>query len=714
MKKAFVIILVMFAAILCAWRGTLSANADEVTCIGFSEEAVMADGEESVSYSSGVQIDLYLDSDENVYLSDRGVRTDYVECRIADESVARIKDSAIVAISEGVTYLSCVYEDGVVNHNVIVHGGDGKTEGKLYVGGKELNNVELYAGKTYALSFDPDEQMFSHVSFSVEVLTKNGDNGLVVSDTDPFEIVVLDKNGNMTVAGVGAFRLTVSRREETQTDVEIYELTTSFEDENMLRSAERYFEESGNATLLGDGSYLRSDLEKVTTYINNDLRATDLDAVAEIFPSFDTVLFDLSDAEETFDGKTIVLKKGVKYGICGKGDEVVFGFSVIAEKCETFDLFLKDLYLCDNETILDMSAATNVVLRLYGECELCVLGAVVESGKPAVSADKIEIHVASGAVASFCGGDGNVGEEGGSGLYAEEVSVFGENGDAECRLTLRGGTGGAGTLSVNDGIGIKGAAAVEVKVLNADEYVDLVLCGGNGGNGAQGAQGRQGTAGNSGGNGGVGGNGGSGGDGAEGLTTLDVKRLTVYGGNGGIGGNGGDGGKGANGIAESRNSTPGGSGGSGGNGGNGGSAGFDTAWLDGTDAVVYGGNGGAGGRGGNGGDGGAGATLSVNQWVISWVNDYGYRGGNGGNAGNGGNGGSPGASYNVSGHNVAAAGGERGAVGSGGTGGWRRAIAFTGGWASPDYFPAGSTPTNTAKAGESGSLDSVESSFSMS
>lgn len=282
----------------------------------------------------------------------------------------------------------------------------------------------------------------------------------------------------------------------------------------------------------------------------------------------------------------------------------------------------------DGESAIRVEGRDNVTIVLSQRNTLTASGTY-----PAIDCSNGKITIQGGGTLTIYGGDGGIGEIGGTGIRAKELILQSQN-----DINIYAGKGGDGSLSQNAG---DGGIAVYAEKLTISMADGILSCyGGNGGTGVDGV----GTDGWYGGNGGVG-------IFSEQILFNSECECKIYGGAGGKGGRGADGAKGTNGVcgweSKGRDGQAGQKGFNGGSGGNGAYAISCLKIIIDQAKSIYlqGGAGGDGGNGGNGGTGGDGGSANRQGWNDNVIVDTGgikgLNGGNGSNGGNGGNSGKP-------------------------------------------------------------------------
>lgn len=756
MKRSFILFLILTVLSLCVFAaGCVAAYSDSASA---SSDGVNLSGDvqkdnEITKYISGNQIVLYLNGEPSS-LSDFGIVNNGYDFVIKDESVVELSDNTLYPKKAGITYMSCYQTDCIINYNIVVYSGTKNVNSiTLNVNGMSFDKASLGSRCVLEASGTSGKCDMSDIDISLKVCKITPVNGIYVeTDVDPDEILTIDENGNVTIVGVGVVKIKARSATNKFDQGKECIIQTFISDTTLEKAVGKYFKNNNIATVLGEGSYTKSELGLIEELEFDDIYSLYNEEIKLSFTGLKKAVFDFSQSYRQFNGEKLICSGDYDNVVKGNPQRVYDMRIGCGSKSEAINIEFRDFNMESSSSALDFSNVDFATLNFNGKCSFSCTSVYRGAGSSAIVAKDISVRVNQNAELFVKGGNGGesindtVRIGGGRGIFAEgnvfihgsdsadpsEIVITGGNGeqgvthmyggvnasdggpgitcemlscDNSLNITVVGGNGGNGStakdIKSDGGIGGAGGPALSVDFLELKDGVSMTLKGGAGGSGGAGSSGKTSEKGF------YGGRGGNGGDGFEKDTQLNLlngQKLLIYGGNAGRGGNGGAGGNGLDGIAEGRNTTAGGTGGKGGPGGIGGSLGFDNVLVGGfEDFVVVGGAGGDGGTGGNGGAGGNGATLSADTLVISWVNDYGYRGGNGGNAGDGGYGGSAGQSYNSQ-ENVPSSGGSRGQVGSGGTGGWRRAKSFWGGWAEKDYFPAGSTPQNNAVDGKAGTV----------
>lgn len=683
----------------------------------FGVNVYAVEAQAQVEYKSGGQVELYVNSESSCELTSFA-ESGYVDYVVDDEAIAAVKNGKLVAKSEGYTYISINYGNYIVNHNIIVHPGYEKVN-TVRIDGLDIIatddiSVKLHVGKSYPLTINGDANFdFANVKIRSQS---------AFDEVSASEFISIDKEtGEIYVVGVGSCDLIVKlSTNKNDSGVKIH-IDTDLEDSTLKTAVLKYFDDNGyEMTCNGYGTTFitATELNLIDELTFDSINNFSSEKWATMLHNLKSLVFDLSGSSSTTLGKLTVKNDNLQYKFIG-ATEKLYSFQIVSEKRDDLKLSFENFNYSASGTALNLQNVSETALCFDGLCSIKVGSASNNyNGSTAVLASNLSVELTKGSNVTINGGNGGSSQAvnstlytrtGGTGIEARKLSITTKGYSQDTIFSVSGGNGGNGYENGNSGG--NGGIAVKAQYVDIDNYISVVLFGGNGGNGKKGNDGSPGDstsetakAGSGGKDGSAGGNGGNGGVAivADSVNAKIESYLFFKGGSGGngaTGGVGGTGGSGGNSAKDDESKNTGGAGGAGGAGGNGGNGGAGASACD-----VYsssssnmqiiainsqtvfllsgdGGNAGAGGTGGTGGNGGNGLVGGSYEWYL-WVN-FTNHGGAGGTGGNGGNAGSIGESiltqYSVNGNTMnnsaklgsGASGGSGGRGGTGGTGGDR-------------------------------------------
>lgn len=557
----------------------------------------------SVPYKAGEQIDLYLYSTcANSVLDyvDAGV----VEIFIADKSIVDIENGNWVPKSDGITYISCKYENCIKNYNVIVH------KGAEYVTSISIAGL---SGSTFLANVGQIYQITTENSSACDVSELKIDTYTDYDEVDPDDLVSISANGEIRVVGMGTCEIWVhSASNAADKGARIF-LSSSFSDSILSSAVERWID--ANIERTQEGVITKAELAEIKMLTFTELLEFDESQWALMLPSLNSVTFDLT-AGSRYNAKYNISSGTLAYNFVG-AEKSVYKLAIVAQKRERLDLSFNNFSMQALAACVDASAVKDTYITYSGVCSLKAADASDGNGYSAIFADNLQISIAQDSDISIMGGDGsstsvNGTRVGGFGIRTlGELDIIALSSTHETTLAVYGGDGGDGYGAGNSGGA--GGVGVSAEFLSISGTFSCYIAGGTGGDGKTGAVGSAGTNGAKGNNesdgkdptygydgrpGGAGSKGQDGGDGANGGVAVAVARelsvahnvnLSVQSGDGGNGGNGGQGGK----------------------GGKGGDGGDDDKWSFLWIGDMSGGAGGKGGAGGAGGEKGLGGISPM-------------------------------------------------------------------------------------------------------